>query len=108
MRLGVHVSIAGGLLSALERARELGCNTMQIFSRSPRGGAASPLTKKDVKRIHAGPPASGPRRPPLPPPLPPPPPSLPFFFFLPPPPPGGGVCFFFRAVVSRRVRALSR
>ncbi|HAM40918.1 MAG TPA: hypothetical protein DDX89_01935 [Candidatus Omnitrophica bacterium] len=59
MRLGVHVSIAGGLLSALERARELGCNTMQIFSRSPRGGAASPLTKKDVKRFHAGRQASG-------------------------------------------------
>jgi deoxyribonuclease-4 len=59
MRLGVHVSIAGGLLSALERAKELGCNTMQMFSRSPRGGPASPLTKKDLQRFHAGRRASG-------------------------------------------------
>jgi deoxyribonuclease-4 len=40
MRLGVHVSIAGGLPVALERARALGCTAMQIFSRSPRGGPA--------------------------------------------------------------------
>ena len=36
-RLGVHTSIAGGLQMSLERARELGCNTMQIFSHNPRG-----------------------------------------------------------------------
>jgi deoxyribonuclease-4 len=54
MRLGVHVSIEGGVLAALERATRLRCNTMQIFSRSPRGGAASPLPKKDLRRFHAG------------------------------------------------------
>ena len=43
MRLGVHVSIAGGLSEALERAKRLGCSTMQIFSRSPRGGPAPKL-----------------------------------------------------------------
>ncbi len=36
-RIGVHTSIAGGLSMSLERARELGCNTMQIFSHNPRG-----------------------------------------------------------------------
>jgi deoxyribonuclease IV len=36
-RIGVHTSIAGGLHKSLERARELGCNTMQIFSHNPRG-----------------------------------------------------------------------
>ncbi|HHV62324.1 MAG TPA: deoxyribonuclease IV [Firmicutes bacterium] len=36
MRFGVHVAIAGGLPRAIERARELGCDAMQIFSRSPR------------------------------------------------------------------------
>src|SRR5512134_3221295 len=39
LRLGVHTSIAGGLSLSLERARELGCNTMQIFSHNPRGWA---------------------------------------------------------------------
>ncbi|MCE5195348.1 MAG: deoxyribonuclease IV [Nitrospiraceae bacterium] len=36
-RLGVHTSIAGGIHISLERAYELGCNTMQIFSHNPRG-----------------------------------------------------------------------
>ena len=36
-RIGVHTSIAGGLHLSLERARELGCNTIQIFSHNPRG-----------------------------------------------------------------------
>ncbi len=35
-RLGVHTSIAGGIHLSLERARELGCNTVQIFSHNPR------------------------------------------------------------------------
>ena len=43
MRLGVHVSIAGGFVEALERASRLGCTTMQLFSRSPRGGPAPAL-----------------------------------------------------------------
>lgn len=35
-RLGVHTSIAGGVHLAIERAKELGCNTIQIFSHNPR------------------------------------------------------------------------
>ncbi|MFZ5905865.1 MAG: deoxyribonuclease IV [Nitrospirota bacterium] len=38
-RLGVHTSISGGLHLSLERARALGCTTMQIFSHNPRGWA---------------------------------------------------------------------
>ena len=38
-KIGVHTSIAGGLHMSLERTRELGCNTMQIFSHNPRGWA---------------------------------------------------------------------
>lgn len=49
MRLGVHVSIAGGLEKALERANRLQCNTMQIFSRSPRGGPAPVLTEGQLQ-----------------------------------------------------------
>jgi deoxyribonuclease IV len=36
-RIGVHTSIAGGLHLSLDRAHELGCNTIQIFSHNPRG-----------------------------------------------------------------------
>jgi len=49
--LGVHVSIAGKLSSAVERARELRCGTMQIFSRSPRGWKAAPLDPVQVERF---------------------------------------------------------
>lgn len=35
-RIGVHTSIAGGLHLSVERAHELGCSTMQIFSHNPR------------------------------------------------------------------------
>ncbi len=35
-RLGIHTSIAGGAHLSLERAKDLGCNTMQIFSHNPR------------------------------------------------------------------------
>ncbi|HXM96622.1 MAG TPA: deoxyribonuclease IV [Candidatus Dormibacteraeota bacterium] len=36
VRIGIHTSIAGGYLTALESARKLGCNALQIFSASPR------------------------------------------------------------------------
>src|SRR6202165_4856248 len=42
-RIGIHASIAGSYLNALETARKLGCNALQIFSASPRmwqGGTA--------------------------------------------------------------------
>jgi deoxyribonuclease IV len=35
-RVGIHTSIAGNILNALESARKLGCNALQIFSASPR------------------------------------------------------------------------
>ena len=35
-RIGVHTSISGGVHLAVERAHELGCSTMQIFSHNPR------------------------------------------------------------------------
>jgi len=37
LRLGVHVSIAGGVEEAVSRGSELGCTALQIFSRNPRG-----------------------------------------------------------------------
>jgi deoxyribonuclease-4 len=43
LRIGIHTSIAGSYLNALESARRLGCNALQIFSAGPRmwqGGSA--------------------------------------------------------------------
>ncbi|MBN1322505.1 MAG: deoxyribonuclease IV [Methanotrichaceae archaeon] len=37
MRMGVHVSIAGSIDKAVDRALERGCDAFQIFSRNPRG-----------------------------------------------------------------------
>lgn len=48
MRLGFHVSISGGFSLAVQRAYELGCSTMQIFSRNPRGWTVKPLDKADI------------------------------------------------------------
>jgi len=36
LRIGIHASIGGSYLKALESARKLGCNALQIFSASPR------------------------------------------------------------------------
>jgi len=36
LRLGIHTSISGSYLNALESARKLGANALQIFSASPR------------------------------------------------------------------------
>ncbi len=47
-RLGVHTSIAGGLHLSLERAKTLGCNTVQIFSHNPRGWAVKTISEEDV------------------------------------------------------------
>ncbi|MBF0327687.1 MAG: deoxyribonuclease IV [Nitrospirae bacterium] len=51
MRLGVHTSIAGGFHLSLERAKELGCNTMQIFSHSPRQWLVGELAGDSVKQF---------------------------------------------------------
>jgi deoxyribonuclease-4 len=42
LRIGIHTSIAGGYLNALESALKLGCNALQIFSASPRMWAGGP------------------------------------------------------------------
>jgi len=44
-RIGTHTSIAGGVQNAAERAYRLGCNTLQIFSSSPRQWAPYELAR---------------------------------------------------------------
>lgn len=51
MRLGVHVSAAGKIYEAFERAAELGCNTMQIFARSPQQWRQARLDPAEVKEF---------------------------------------------------------
>ena len=51
MRLGVHTSIAGKIYESVDRAAGLGCNTMQIFSRNPRGWQVSKLLKSDIEEF---------------------------------------------------------
>jgi len=48
LRLGVHVSIAGGFEEAVSRARNLGCSAMQIFSRNPRRWKTLPLSPRSI------------------------------------------------------------
>src|SRR6266545_3299782 len=47
-RIGFHAPIKGGLHQALIVAKETGCDTVQIFSRNPRGWAAKPLSRTDI------------------------------------------------------------
>lgn len=51
MLLGVHVSGAGKIYEALERAHALGCNTMQIFSRSPQRWRDKFLAPADIQEF---------------------------------------------------------
>jgi deoxyribonuclease-4 len=49
--VGVHVSIAGGVDRAVNRAVEKGCDVFQIFSRNPRGWASRELSAQEAKRF---------------------------------------------------------
>ena len=51
MRIGIHTSIAGALENAALKAVELGANTFQIFSASPRMWRAGPGKADQIKRL---------------------------------------------------------
>ena len=48
MKLGCHVSIAKSIDRSVDRAREIGCNTFQIFTRSPRMWKHRDINEKEV------------------------------------------------------------
>jgi deoxyribonuclease IV len=50
-RIGVHLGTAGGASNAVERAREIGANTFQIFSSSPRMWRAPKVDPEQAKRM---------------------------------------------------------
>ena len=45
---GAHLSVAGGLCNAVTAATELGCATLQIFTKNANQWAAKPLADSDV------------------------------------------------------------
>jgi deoxyribonuclease-4 len=51
MILGVHVSGAGKIYEALDRAQALKCQTLQIFSRNPQQWRTAPLSPKDIEEF---------------------------------------------------------
>lgn len=54
MHFGAHVSVAGGLWNAPINASALGCEVLQMFSRSPHGGQPKPITTDDVQQFQDG------------------------------------------------------
>ena len=50
-RIGVHLGTAGGASNAVERAQEMGANTFQIFSSSPRMWRAPKVDPKQCERM---------------------------------------------------------
>ena len=49
VRVGFHVSIAGGISNSVNNAKKIGCTAFQIFSRNPRGWAAKPVPHDEVQ-----------------------------------------------------------
>ncbi|HME59005.1 MAG TPA: deoxyribonuclease IV [Terracidiphilus sp.] len=52
-RIGIHLGTTGGASNAVERAREIGANTLQIFSTSPRMWRAPKVDPKQCARMKA-------------------------------------------------------
>jgi deoxyribonuclease-4 len=50
-RIGVHLGTAGGVSNAATRAREIGANTLQIFSSSPRMWRAASVDPEQAARM---------------------------------------------------------
>ena len=52
MRLGAHVSSAGGASDAIDRAHEIGAEAIQIFASSPRAWKFRPVKEEQVAAFH--------------------------------------------------------
>jgi deoxyribonuclease-4 len=52
-RIGIHLGTAGGVSNAILKAREIGANTLQIFSSSPRMWRAAKLDPAQCARTRA-------------------------------------------------------
>ncbi len=54
MRIGAHVSVAGGLAKAVGNARDVGCESLQVFVSNARGWAPPPVDPAGDERFRAG------------------------------------------------------
>lgn len=52
LRLGAHMSIAGGVSQGLDRAASIGSNAVQVFTKNNRQWAGPPVDPADVERWH--------------------------------------------------------
>jgi deoxyribonuclease-4 len=52
-RIGVHLGTVGGVSNAIDRAHEIGANTLQIFSASPRMWRITEVSAKQAERTKA-------------------------------------------------------
>lgn len=53
-KLGVHMSIAGGVDRAVSRARAAGCEALQVFTKSNSQWRARPLDEGEIERFRDG------------------------------------------------------
>jgi deoxyribonuclease-4 len=53
MRFGAHRSIAGGIQRAVDRAVDVDCETLQVFTKSARQWAARPLVDEEVEAFRS-------------------------------------------------------
>ena len=53
LRIGAHMSVAGGISRAVDRAAAHGCEALQIFTKNGNRWLGKPLDAADVKRFHA-------------------------------------------------------
>jgi deoxyribonuclease IV len=51
MKIGVHLSIAGGMYRALEKARDLKIQSLQVFLKNSNQWNAKPYTDDDIKKF---------------------------------------------------------
>lgn len=51
--LGAHMSIAGGVENALFQGKEIGCETVQLFTKSARQWVSKPLRAEEIALFHA-------------------------------------------------------
>ncbi len=53
LRIGAHMSVAGGVSNAVERAVVHGCESLQIFTKNANRWVSPPLDKADVRQFRA-------------------------------------------------------
>lgn len=53
--IGTHMSIAGGIAKTAENVVKMNANTMQIFSRNPRGSSYKTYAQEEVEKFQRDP-----------------------------------------------------